>query len=172
MIYHARVSLITGPVWHAGAMVEPADISTTVLPSRRSGKRRDRHGRGMRGPLLPPTVPGARSRSEQFDVMLLTAVQVVEHRLGQNLNRVDYAVEDVPPSAPAPWEAGAVSLGRYFPAEPAAGLRARIVLYRRPITSRALGEADLAGMIYEVVVEQIAHLLGRSPEEIDPDHPG
>lgn len=148
------------------------DLSTTVLPSRRSGKRRDRHGRGLRGPVLPPTVPAARSRAEQFDLALLDTVHLLERRLGAGLDGVEFAVEDVPPSAPAPWEAGAVSLGRYFPADAAAGLTDRIVLYRRPMASRAEGPEDLAVMIYEVVVEQVAHLLGRDPQDIDPNYPG
>ncbi|WP_448629927.1 metallopeptidase family protein [Cellulomonas soli] len=59
-------------------------------------------------------------------------------------------------------------LGRYFPAD--AGLPARIVLYRRPVESRATDPGDLAELVRDVVVEQVAHMLGRSPEDIDPDY--
>lgn len=80
---------------------------------------------------------------------------------------MQFAVEEVPPSDPAPWEHGVV-LGRGFGAEPRAGLPTRIVLYRRPITSRSADDAELAGLIRRVVVEQVALMLGRRPEEIDP----
>lgn len=144
-------------------------ITRAVLPSRRQGRRRDRRGRGLRGPLLPATVPGVRSRSERFDDVLLAALAVLERRLDRALDRVEFAVEDVPPSAPAPWESGGVALGRYFPADPVAGLTDRIVLYRRPIESRCEDTADLPVLIREVLVEQIAHLTGLEPDQIDPD---
>ena len=37
------------------------------IPSRRGARRRDRHGRGLRGPLIAPTLPAWRTRSEKFD---------------------------------------------------------------------------------------------------------
>jgi predicted Zn-dependent protease with MMP-like domain len=77
-----------------------------------------------------------------------------------------FAVEDVPPADPAPWEHAGVPLGRCFPAE--SGQPARVVVYRRPVELRAHDEEDLAALIHDVVVEQVAHLLARSPEEIDP----
>lgn len=136
------------------------------LPSRRAGRRRDRHGRGLRGPVLPPVLPGARTSTERFDELLLRAVAQVEHQLGSTLAGVEFGVEDVPPSAPAPWEAGAVSLGRYFPADGVAGLPDRIVLYRRPIETRTIGGAELAALVYHVLVEQVAHLTGLDPDQI------
>lgn len=81
---------------------------------------------------------------------------------------IEFAVEDVPPSDPAPWERGVV-LGRGFSAEPAAGLPSRIVLYRRPMCARARGSVELAWLVHHVVVEQVAHMLGRHPEDLDPD---
>ncbi|MGC0274222.1 metallopeptidase family protein [Pseudactinotalea sp. Z1739] len=144
------------------------DLSTTVLPSRRTGRRRDRRGRGLRGPLLPPTVPGARTGAQRFDALLLRAVAHLEHHLGDVLHGVEFAVEDVPPSAPAPWEAGAVSLGRCFPADAAAGLTDRVVVYRRPIESRCRGWAEVPDLLRHVLVEQVAHLRGLDPDQMDP----
>ena len=37
--------------------------------------RRDRHGRGLRGRLVPTDIPLARSRAEQFDDLVLDAVE-------------------------------------------------------------------------------------------------
>ncbi|MFV0252352.1 MAG: metallopeptidase family protein [Beutenbergiaceae bacterium] len=148
------------------------DIAAVRIPSRRGGRTRDRHGRGLRGPLLPPLLPGARTRAQQFDDVLLAVVERLEHRVGKAVSGVEFAVEEVPPSAPAPWERGAVPLGRYFPADAAAGLPHRVVLYRRPIVGRARGDDELSMLVRDVLVEQIAHLLGRAPEDIDPDYEG
>lgn len=146
------------------------ELADPRIPSRRAGRRRDRHGRGLRGPLLPPTLPGARSRAEHFDDLVLAVVDRLERRLGNELDGVEFAVEEVPPSAPAPWEHGSVPLGRYFPADSPAGLAHRIVVYRRPVVGRADGPDDLAALLRDVLVEQIAHMLGRAPEDIDSDY--
>jgi hypothetical protein len=121
---------------------------------------------------LPPVLPGARTRAELFDDEVLTAVERVEQRWGKALEGVEFGVEDVPPSSPAPWEEGRIPLGRYFPADPVAGLSHRIVLYRRPIETRAEDAKDLRDLVRDVVVEQVAHLLSRKPEEVDPDYHG
>lgn len=132
-------------------------------------RRRDRRGRGPRGPLIPPSLPGHRTRAEIFDDLVLDAVERLEARWSRELDGVEFGVEEVPPSDPAPWEFSGVPLGRYFPGD--AGLPARVVVYRRPLENRARDRADLSAYVHEVVVEQVAHLLGRSPEEIDPHSP-
>jgi hypothetical protein len=48
--------------------------------SRPARSRRDRHGRGLRGRLVPDGVPLARSRAEQFDDLVLDAVEDLERR--------------------------------------------------------------------------------------------
>ena len=45
---------------------------------------------------------------------------------------------------------------------------ARIVLFRRPIELRAQGRGELTAFLYEVVIEQVADLLKKEPEEVDP----
>lgn len=124
----------------------------------------DRHGRGVRGPLAWPPVPAMRSRASRFDELVLDAVAHLERRLGRDLRSVELAVEDVPPSDPAPWERQA-ALGRAFPATRTAP--ARIVVYRRPIESRADGESDLAALIDDVVTEQVSGLLGIRPTDLE-----
>lgn len=140
---------------------------------RRGVPRRDRRGRGMRGRLVPPTVPLARSRAQQFDDLVLDAVEELEHRWGPDMEGVEFAVEDVPPEL-ADFDAdvledGRVPLARLLPA----GGRdqrtpPRIVLYRRPLEARALDREDLADLVHDVVVEQIARLLGKDADEVDP----
>lgn len=121
----------------------------------------------MRGPLLPPHLPAWRTRAERFDELVVSAAEDLTRRWPQ-VGSIQFAVEDVPPSDPAPWEHGVV-LGRGFAARPRAGLPSRIVIYRRPVASRAQGDAELADLVRRVVVEQVALMLGRGPEEIDPE---
>ena len=113
---------------------------------------------------MRPGTPGSRTRSERFDGYVLDAVARLEPRWGEALVDVDVAVELVPPSDPSPWEEQVAPLGRVFPAED--GHAARLVVYRRPVEARA--DDDLPRLVHEVVVEQVAALLARSPEEIDP----
>jgi len=124
-------------------------------------RHRDRRGRGLRGSLLPGDLPGARSRSEQFDELVLDAVNRVSRLWGSQLQAVDVVVEDVPPA-----EADGVPLSLAEPAsldEPA-----RIVVYRRPVESRAKGPAR-EDLVHEVVVQAVAELLGLPLDVVDPD---
>ncbi|MBL8932337.1 MAG: metallopeptidase family protein [Kineosporiaceae bacterium] len=133
-------------------------------------RHRDRHGRGHRGPVLPRGVPAWKSRKDRFDSAVLDAVEQLERTWPSELDGIEFAVEDVPPSDPAPWEHGAVPLGRSFPAH--ADLPHRVVIYRRPVESRTGDGVELPALVHDVVVEQVAHLLGRRPEEIDPRYGG
>ncbi|MDU0349762.1 metallopeptidase family protein [Actinomyces sp. MRS3W] len=146
-------------------MAQSSHLPPARIPASR--RRRDRHGRGLRGPLLLPHLPAWRTRAERFDALVIDAANELARRHPE-IARMQFAVEEVPPSDPAPWENGVV-LGRGFAAEPRAGLPTRIVLYRRPITSRAADETELVELVWRVVVEQVALVLGRRPEEIDPD---
>lgn len=136
-------------------------------------RRRDRRGRGVRGPLLPGppltfTVPAWRSRAQRFDDHVLDVLEDLERRWGKELGGVEFGVENVPPSDPSPWEHDEVPLGRVFPAQ---GKRPpRVVLYRRPVETRTEDDTELGALVRHVVVEQVAHLLGRRPDEIDPGH--
>jgi len=128
--------------------------------------RRDRHDRGLRGPLLPAQVPGHSTRSDAFADAVRLGAERLERRWGERWGRVEFGIETVPPSDPAPWEHG-VALGRLFPSD--AGEPARIVLYRRPLEMRA-EVVPVEALIRDVLAEHIAHVLGRTPEEIDPDY--
>src|SRR6185312_3591107 len=99
----------------------PATLHRMRRPSE--PVRRDRHGRGLRGPLLPAALPGARTRSELFDDLVLDAVEHLEHRWSDQLRNVEFAVEDVPPVDALPADgadpaglAGEVPLARLLPA--------------------------------------------------------
>lgn len=148
-----------------------SELILPAIPPRRGGRRRDRHGRGPRGPLIPPTLPGWRSRAEQFDELVIEAAERLERRLPKQLAEVEFAVEEVPPSDPSPWERDSVALARYFPASPSAGLKHRVVVYRRPVLARCETPDDAGLLVREILAEQVAAMLGRAPEEVDPDYP-
>jgi predicted Zn-dependent protease with MMP-like domain len=135
-------------------------------PARPAGVARDRHGRGLRSPLLPPSLPAARSRSEVFDDLVLDAVEHVERHWKAELDGVEFGVEDVPP----PLEDGVahgddVPLARTEPGD--RRQPARIVIYRRPMELRSRNPLDLADLVHDVVVEQIADYLGLDPDVVD-----
>jgi hypothetical protein len=126
----------------------------------------------MRGPLAPRQVPIALSRSELFDDYVRESVERLERRWPQ-LEEVEFAVQEVP--APLPGEpepsiddvrADEVPLGRLVAAEK--GRPARIVVYRRPVEIRAKGREERAALVHDVMVEQVAELLGVEPEAVDP----
>jgi predicted Zn-dependent protease with MMP-like domain len=154
------------PVPPSGSTAPPSRASLPSSWPAPRGRRRDRHGRGVRGPLVPPNLPAWRTRAEIFDDHVLDAVERLERRWATQLDGVEFAVEDVPPSDPAPWEHGEVPLGRFFPAQGA--LAPRVVVYRRPVETRAPDPRDVSALVHEVVVEQVAHLLDLPPEEVDP----
>ncbi len=137
-------------------------------------RRRDRHGRGLRGLLVPPGVPLYRSRAQQFDDLVLEAVARLEPRWETELADVEFAVQEVP-DADTTGDDG-VPLARIVrgtpditdPDHPATG--PRIVLFRRPLLARAEDEDELGELIFDVIVEELAEILGVDPETIDPGY--
>ena len=127
---------------------------------------RDVHGRGLRRPLLHFALPGHRTRSERFDDLVAEGAARLATRWAQQWGRLEFGVENVPPSDPSPWERG-VPLGRVFPGE--YGAPTRIVLYRRPLEQRA-AEPELAGLVRDILAEQVGHVLSLRPDEIDPEY--
>lgn len=135
----------------------------------------------MRGPLLPPTVPGWRSRAERFDMAVLAAYEPIERRWEDRLKTLDVAVDEIPRISPKDPESvqwppeviadGPIALARLIPA----GVdvrgnttRARIVLFRKPIERRAKDTVELEELLHEILVAQIATYLGVEPSVIDP----
>lgn len=104
------------------------------------------------------------ARRDAFDELVLDALERIEARTGQSLDPLEVAVEDIPPSDPAAWEES-VPLGRLFPAT--GRNAARLVVYRRPVASRALTDDELRALVDAVVAEQVAGLLGIDPDDLD-----
>jgi predicted Zn-dependent protease with MMP-like domain len=104
--------------------------------------------------------------------LILDAVEGLEQRWANELAGVEFAVEDVPPELNVydtdVLEDGEVPLARLLPGRPGRlPVPPRIVLYRRPLEFRAVDRDDLADLINNVLIEQLANLLGIDPEELE-----
>jgi predicted Zn-dependent protease with MMP-like domain len=127
--------------------------------------------------LTPPEAPISRTRAERFDDLVGDEVQRLAQRWARELAGVEFAVEEVPPPVPgfglggeASWFDGPdqIPLGRL---EPATGTAPpRIVVYRRVLEARGTDERERARLVRDVIVEEVADLLGLSPESIDPSY--
>jgi hypothetical protein len=115
----------------------------------------------------PLDTVGARllvSRGERFDELALVVIDRLKRRWPSELASVEFGVEDTP-MVPVEWEHDPIPLATLI--QPV-DQQARIVLFRRPIELRAHGRGELTALLYEVVIEQVAGLLGKEPEEVDP----
>ena len=135
----------------------------------------------MRGSLLPPSVPGWRSRAERFDMAVLEAYEPIERNWQDRLTDLDVAVDEIPRIAakdpdsvqwpPEVIADGPIALARLIPAGVDVrgnSTRARIVLFRKPIERRAKDTLDLSDLLHDVLVAQVATYLGVEPSVIDP----
>jgi predicted Zn-dependent protease with MMP-like domain len=127
-------------------------------------------------------VPGWQTRAERFDALVLEALAPIDRRWHDKLVRLDVAVDDVPPvrgvdAERTTWPPevvgdGAVQLSRLVPAgvdRTGATTRARIVLFRRPLELRAPRPDDLADLLHDVLVEQVATYLDLDVDVVDPE---
>jgi predicted Zn-dependent protease with MMP-like domain len=145
----------------------PKGTGRTAAPRGFRQRRRNRHGRGLRGEIMLPTLPGYRTRSDRFDDFVLDSAERLHDIWGKPLDGVRFAVDEIPPGleqlvadrAPAP-------MGAYSPATAEEG--PVITLYRR-VVEQACGTRDeLQDLVHDVVVEYTAEMLGVPPESLDP----
>jgi hypothetical protein len=137
--------------------------------------RRDRRGRGLRGGLAPRSVPVNRSRSEVFDDLVLDAVEELEEHWSRELAGVEFAVEEVPPLErnessdydPSIVLDRGIPLGRLYRSGLAGVTDPVVVLYRRPVEARAVDREDRADLIFMIVAELVAELLGRDVDDVE-----
>ena len=132
--------------------------------------RRDRHGRGLRGPIsLPGPYSPARppvdaGRVARFDAIVLDCADRLQRHLGALVDGVEFAVEDVPSTVPA--DATQLALSTHLPA--ATEGAGRVVVYRRPVELRVQGRTDTMELVTDLLVEELAELLGRDADDLDP----
>lgn len=106
------------------------------------------------------------TRAQQFDELVTESARRYQRALGRHWDEVEFVVDDIPPTDPAPWEDGP-AVARILPG---AGAQAhRIVVYRRPVEVLAGDLDDLAPVVDMVLAQQVALLLGVDIEDVDPD---
>jgi len=146
-----------------------APVATGVETAGRSffRRRRNRHGRGLRGEVMLPTHPGYRTRGDRFDDMVLDSAQRLHDIWGKTLDGVRFGVDEIPPdleqlaanATPAP-------MGAYTPAAGEDG--PTITVYRRVVEQACSSVEELQDLVHDVVVEHTAEMLGVAPETLDP----
>lgn len=142
---------------------------------------RNRHGRGLRGPLLPQATPRYKSRSALFDAAVLDAYAEIAGDYAEELATLDIAVDTVPrmrlhaDMTVLPDEIvadGPVPLGRVIPAgvdKRGKPTRARIVIFRKPIEQRCVTVPERTELLRTVLTALVANHLNIDPLDIDPD---
>ncbi|MDN6020579.1 metallopeptidase family protein [Acidipropionibacterium jensenii] len=132
--------------------------------------RRDRHGRGMRGPLVVPAalggvVPSPRpTRSEFFAEAVGSALARISQTCPAALDRLVVGVEDVPERQSF--------IENHVPLTSAQDgdehHPAKVVLFRRPLEMRAATPQGLVILVHRTLVEQLSALTGLPVDVIDP----
>jgi hypothetical protein len=134
-------------------------------------RRRNRHGRGLRGEILPAVLPASRTRAERFEDWVFDAAERLQDLNGSRLDGVEYAVEEIPPGLEQILvERGRVPQGKYAPG--GAGRAPRITIYRRVVETEAGARTELQDLVHDIVVEYTALMLGVAPETLDPYYRG
>ncbi len=115
---------------------------------------------------MPSDLPVFRSRAQAFDDLVLDAVERLERLWARELANVDFLVEDVPPIPAGVPMTETIPFSR-LETDPAG--KPRIVVYRRPVEIRTKDPEEMALLVHEAVVEEVANLLGVEPESVDPE---
>jgi hypothetical protein len=142
-----------------------------------SSQRRDRHGRGLRGPLALPNAltmrpaqpPHPASKADFFSDAVHDAIDRVGLQCPDALVGITFGIQDVP-HFDMTWSGDQVPLAAAV--EGTADQPGQVVIYRRPLEHRAVSRRGLRILVYRTIVEQLSALTGRSVEEIDPDGAG
>lgn len=135
-------------------------------------KRRERHGRGMRGRLALPhpytgeVVPLAKQvpPPAYFTRCVTDALAQIARQCPAALAAMDVGVEDVPTLTQGWVER--VPLAAAVSATPTKN--GQVVVFRRPIERRARTRAGLRILVYRTIVEQLSDATGIALDEIDP----
>ena len=142
-----------------------------------SGRSRDRHGRGLRGPLALPNAltsrraqpPRPANRADFFSDAVRVAVVRIGRQCPDALVGITVGIEEVPHFDMA-WSRDQVPLAAAL--EGSSEHPPQVVVYRRPLEHRAVSRTGLRILVYRTIVEQLSALTGRSVDEIDPDGAG
>ena len=86
-------------------------------------------------------LPRYRTRTGMFDDMVAAQVRRLGQAWPELIRPLQFAVEDVPPSDPTPWQTEPNMTSQCFPASH--GIPARVVLYRMPLQTEAPTKLEL-----------------------------
>jgi predicted Zn-dependent protease with MMP-like domain len=149
---------------------------TPVLAGTVCAVRDDRHARHRRADTdrRRRPVDGFRATDpRRFERLVEDAIAALPEGLLTHLDDVQITVADVPPPDPAGTGSDEILLARYRGAPKTgrgrgdAALPDRLTLFRRPLEARANSKAELAELVREAVVHEIAHHLGIDDDRLD-----
>jgi hypothetical protein len=129
--------------------------------------RRDRHGYGALGPVIPHSAPIHETADELFERLLTEAVSDVNVRLGRELASVEIMLEEIPNLRDLTLAQENVPLGRVEIADPS-----KVVIYQKPIQLRADTKQELDRLIRDTLAELISLIIGIRAVDIDPNYEG
>lgn len=130
-------------------------------------RRRNRHGRGFRGELIPQDLPGSRTRSQAFDELVADSAERLSELWGPALDDVEFLIEEIPDDLESRLTSSErVPLGDYRRAAP--DMPARVRIFRHPVSALVDTPIQLRELVHEIVIEQVAGLLNMDPDSVDP----
>lgn len=139
-------------------------MTSDPAPSR-PVRRRNRHGRGAKGRMLPPQLRLRRHPMEPFSEMVGQAMGALPPGIVERLDSVEVLSLNVPVAAehqPSPEDAAPL-LGTADPA------RRRVLLYRWPLIMEARrARRPLKDVVADRLAFELSALWGEPPEQIDP----
>ncbi|MBG6083972.1 metallopeptidase family protein [Zhihengliuella flava] len=138
-------------------------------------RRRNRHGRGLRTPLMLPMLPGARTRGERFEDLVAESGMRLEQLHGTEVAGIDFRIGFVPDRDALDRAAArgeAPPLGQSLRAQASTGSGPtrelkRVIVYRRPVEQLCPSPVVLPELVHDVVVELVAELMNLPPEQVD-----
>ncbi len=128
---------------------------------------RDRHDRGLRGPLIPHVAPIYENPSMAFERMLTHAVEDFGVRLGSEIENLEISLEEIPNYRDLTLAENSVPLGRIEIGNPT-----QIVIYQKPIELRCKNFEAIDRLIRDTLADLIGLAIGIRPTDIDPDYKG
>lgn len=133
-------------------------------------RSRDRHGRGIRGPLALPHQWGNQAvalqrptRTDFFNDCVTRSLEIITAHNPLTLRDIVVGVETVPHLA-TQWSGDRVPMSAAL--EPSKGRQAQVVLYQRPLEHRARNRSELQRIVHLTIVEQLSALTGMSSFDI------
>lgn len=129
-------------------------------------RSRDRHSRGIRGPLVqqPPHSTRIRlqaTRAQYFHQCVSDALDEISQFNPAALKEIVVGIEEVP-TLHDMWDRVPMSAA----VEPREGGQAQIVLFERPLERRAISRSDLRRLVHRTLVEQLSAITGLQTEAL------